>query len=189
MTLHVCSKDFIHPEDEAARRNLEAIPGFSSILKSFLRMGVEQLLHGLNMANKIRLSEAQLPDLYKRLPPICAKLGITEPEFYLEMNPVPNAYTFGDTRIFLTVTSGLLEYLDDDEIEAVIAHECGHIACRHVLYHTMARGWGQTLIIDQSHRSRFNPSTCLSGRFCVNPGVPTRVHRLHGVVERYVIAV
>jgi Zn-dependent protease with chaperone function len=130
--------DYIHPEDEAARRNMEAIPGFPLALKAFLKIGMEQYLHGVNMASKIRLSEKQLPHLHQRLLPICHKMGIAEPEFYLEMNPSPNAYTFGDTRIFLTVTSGLIEYLNDNELDAVLAHECGHIACRHVLYHTMA---------------------------------------------------
>jgi len=43
------------------------------------------------------------------------------------MNPLPNGYTFSDTRVFVTVTSGLPEYLDEDEVQAVIAHECGHI--------------------------------------------------------------
>jgi Zn-dependent protease with chaperone function len=132
------SQDFIHPEDEAARRNMEAVPGFSVATKAFMKVGMEQYLYGINMATKIRLSEKQLPELYAKLPPICKKMGIVEPEFYLEMNPAPNAYTFGDTKIFLTITSGLVEYLDDNELEAVIAHECGHILCRHVLYHTMA---------------------------------------------------
>jgi len=131
-------QDFIHPEDETARRNMEAIPGFSSAVKAFLKIGMEQYFHGINMATKIRLSNKQLPNLYSKLPPICEKMGIAIPEFYLEMNPAPNAYTFGDTHIFLTITSGLVEYLDDDELNAVLAHECGHIACRHVLYHTMA---------------------------------------------------
>lgn len=94
---------------------------------------------GLNMASKIRLGEKQLPDIYRYLPHACKKLGIAEPDFYLEMNPSPNAYTYGDSRVFVTVTFGLLEYLDEDEIQAVVAHECGHIACRHTLYGTMAR--------------------------------------------------
>lgn len=131
-------QDFIHPEDETARRNMEAVPGFSAAVKAFLKVGMEQYFHGVNMASKIRLSEKQLPELYAKLPPICKKMGIDEPEFYLEMNPAPNAYTFGDSRIFLTITSGLVEYLDENELAAVIAHECGHILCRHVLYHTMA---------------------------------------------------
>lgn len=132
------AKEYIHPEDEAALRNMESIPGFPTAVKTFLKYGYEKLYHGLNMASKIRLSETQLPEIYNRLPPICRRLGIAEPEFYLEMDPMPNAYTFGDTQIFIVVTSGLLEYLDDEEIDSVIAHECGHIACRHVLYHSMA---------------------------------------------------
>lgn len=130
--------DFIHPEDAAALRQLESIPGFPALVKKFYALGYEKLLYGTNMAKAIRLSERQLPRLYHHLPPICRKLGIDEPEFYLEMNPMPNAYTFGDTKIFITMTSGLVELLNDEELDAVLAHECGHILCRHVLYHNMA---------------------------------------------------
>ena len=131
-------KSFTHPEDEAALRTLMAVPGFAVVVKLFLKLGYEKMMHGVNMGSKIRLSPTQLPEVYNRLPPICRKMGIAEPEFYLESNPTPNACTFGDTQIFICVTSGLLEDLDDDEINSVIAHECGHIAGRHVLYHTIA---------------------------------------------------
>ena len=131
--------DFIHPEDAAALRQLESIPGFPAFVKGILSLGLERMLYGVNMASAVRLSPNQLPDIYNHLPPICAKLGIQEPEFYLSMDPNPNAWTFGDTRIFVTVTSGLLDMMDDDELDAVIAHECGHILCRHVLYHSVAQ--------------------------------------------------
>ena len=130
--------EFIHPEDAAALRQLESIPGFPTLVRKILSLGFEQLMYGMNMASAIRLSPTQLPDLYNHLPPICEKLGIEEPEFYLEMNPFPNAYTFGDTRIFITMTSGLVEMMNGKELDTVIAHECGHILCRHVLYHTIA---------------------------------------------------
>ena len=92
----------------------------------------------MSLAQKVRLGPRQLPAIYRHLPPACAALGIPEPELFLEMNPMPNAYTFGDQQVFITVTSGLLEAMEEEELQAVIAHECGHIACRHVLYHTMA---------------------------------------------------
>lgn len=130
--------EFIHPHDAAALRQLENIPGFPLLVKKILQLGFEQMRYGVNMASNIRLSPTQLPELYNHLPPICQKLGIPEPEFYLEMNPAPNAYTYGDTRIFITITSGLVDLLDDEELDAVIAHECGHILCRHVLYHSVA---------------------------------------------------
>ncbi|MBR5612193.1 MAG: peptidase M48, partial [Bacteroidaceae bacterium] len=87
--------EFIHPEDAAALRQLESIPGFPAIAKKILEIGLEKLYYGLNMASMIRLSSTQLPELYKHLPPICERLGIEEPEFYLEMDPMPNAYTSG----------------------------------------------------------------------------------------------
>jgi Zn-dependent protease with chaperone function len=130
--------DFIHPEDEKALENLRSIPLLGTALKMFLKIVSEEFLHGLNMAQKIRLGEDQLPRLYQLLPPICETLGIAVPELYLEMDPMPNAYTFGDTRLFVTITSGLVDSLEERELRAVLAHECGHIVCRHVLYHTLA---------------------------------------------------
>lgn len=135
----ITASDFIHPEDAAALRQLESIPGFPALVKKVLSLGFEELQYGLNMATAIRLSPTQLPNLYNHLPPICKKLGIQEPEFYLQMNPMPNAFTFGDTRIFITITSGLVEMMENEELDAVIAHECGHIVCHHVLYHSIAQ--------------------------------------------------
>lgn len=130
--------DFIHPDDAAARRELESVAGFDKLTKLYMKLGVEKLLQSLFMAEKIRLSPTQLPEYYNLLPPVCEKFGIKEPQFYLEMSPIPNAYTVGDNETFLVVTSGLLEYMSRDEQQAVIAHECGHILCRHVFYNTLA---------------------------------------------------
>ena len=135
----ITPSEFIHPEDDAALRQMENIPGFPALVKKILALGYEQLQYGMNMASNIRLSKSQLPDLYEHLPPICQKLGIEEPEFYLQMNPIPNAFTFGDSKIYITVTSGLVEMMDDEELDAVLAHECGHILCHHVLYNSVAK--------------------------------------------------
>ena len=130
--------NFIHPEDATALETLQKIPVLPSVVRSFLDLGVEQLTTGLNMAMKVRLSPTQLPELYHILPPICELLDIEEPDFYLEMNPAPNAYAFGDTQTAITITSGLVEMLSEDELRGVVAHECGHIVCHHMLYHTLA---------------------------------------------------
>lgn len=129
---------FIHPEDESALNAMKNVPGFDTLVKKFMQLGYETMLHGVNMASKIRLSETQLPEIYHKVTKICDKLEISCPEVYLEMSPYPNAYTYGDTDIFMVLTSGLFDYLDGDEIDSVIAHECGHIVCHHVLYHTIA---------------------------------------------------
>lgn len=130
---------FQHPADLSARKKLEALPGFQLLARKILEFGWESLFHGLYMGTCVRLSPTQLPEIYNLLPPVCEAFGIDEPEFYLQMSPVPNAWTTGDKRILLVVTSALLEHMKDpEERQAVIAHECGHIVCRHILYSTMA---------------------------------------------------
>ena len=42
--------DFIHPEDAAALRQLESIPGFPTLVKKFYALGYERLFYGTNMA-------------------------------------------------------------------------------------------------------------------------------------------
>ena len=124
-------KDYYHPQDRKALQELQQIPGFSAALKAFMKVFSENMIQGMNMSNKVRITDKQLPELYRLLPPLCETLGIDEPEFYLELNPVANAYTMGDSIISITVTSGLIELMDEKQLTAVIAHECGHIACRH----------------------------------------------------------
>jgi len=52
---------------------------------------------------------------------------------------VPNAWTYGHTKPFITLTSGLIDMMSDEELFFVIGHEAGHIKAGHVLYGTMAR--------------------------------------------------
>lgn len=133
-------QEYQHDYDRRALKDLKAIPIFDKICSKFIQLFDEKTSYMIDMASKIRLSEEQVPRVYNMLPGICEKLGIDEvPPIYLELDRVPNAYTYGDKHPAITVTSGLLECLTDEEIYAVLAHECGHIACQHVLYHTMGK--------------------------------------------------
>lgn len=133
------SEKYTHEADRAALKALKSIPGFSALLKAFMSVWNERQQKILNMSSRIRISEKQMKKYYDMLPPICEKLGILVPELYLEMNVVPNAYTSGDTEPFIVLTSGLLKALPEELIPTILAHECGHIACHHVLYLTMGR--------------------------------------------------
>lgn len=130
---------FIHPDDEKAMNAMKSVPGFDRIVKKFMEYGYEFMVNSENLASYIRLSETQLPHIYRKVTRICDRLEIPYPQVYLCMSPYPNAWTYGDTDVSITLTSALFEYLEDDEIDSVIAHECGHILCHHVLYHTLAR--------------------------------------------------
>ena len=137
--MSIDSKFYIHPSDKLALDALKAIPGFTQLLKAFMKVWSEKQFYIQNMSTNLRVSEKQLPKYYNMLFPICEKLGIEVPELYIEMNVVPNAYTSGDTKPFIVMTTGLLEMMPEELIPTVLAHECGHIACHHVLYTTMGR--------------------------------------------------
>ena len=135
----VDSKFYVHDADRAALKTLQAIPGFNQLIRGFMKVWSERQLRIINMSSNIRINERQMSKYYDMLPPICQKLGIDIPELYLQMDVRPNSYTSGDTKPFIVLTSGLFEKIPDELIPTVLAHECGHIACHHVLYSTMGR--------------------------------------------------
>lgn len=129
--------DFSHPSDEKALKALKAIPGFSALVKAFFKIYSERQFYIQNMSSNLRLCESQLPEYYRMLPPICEKLNIPIPELYLSLDVNPNAYTFGENSPFIVITSGLLDTMPKELIPTILAHECGHILCKHTLYQTM----------------------------------------------------
>lgn len=133
------SKLYIHDSDKAALAALKVIPGFTQVMRAFMKVWNEQQFKLINMSTNLKLGEDQMKKYYDMLPPICEKLGIEIPEMYVELDVVPNAYTYGDTKPFIVLTSGLFETIPEELLPTVIAHECGHIACHHTLYRTMGR--------------------------------------------------
>ncbi len=135
--MSVKSEYYLHESDKAALEALEAIPGFSQLLKNFMKQWNERQSRLRNLSSFIRIGEDQLPEYDRMLDPICEKLGIEKPELYLMMDVRPNAFTSGETQPYIVLTSGLLDMMPKELIPSILAHECGHIACHHVLYRTM----------------------------------------------------
>lgn len=132
--------DFIHPDDKAMMNSLQSIPALPAIMNKVFELGLDDILWSENITSNLRLSENQMPEVYRLLPPICKQLGIPEPELYLSSSVIPNSWTSGKARTYIVVTFGLVRRLTKDELIAVIAHECGHIICNHVIYNTLAEG-------------------------------------------------
>jgi heat shock protein HtpX len=69
------------------------------------------------------------PRLYNLLENLCISRGITMPKLKVTQDDALNAFATGlnDKQYSITVTSGLVERLDDAELEAVLGHELTHI--------------------------------------------------------------
>jgi Zn-dependent protease with chaperone function len=133
------AEDFQHPDDLTATSALQAIPGLDTLVAKVLEYGFERVFYLENLASNVRVTPRMFERLHKALKWGCKILDVEEPELYVHVNPTPNAYTFGHTRPFIVLHSGLVDMLDDEERFFVIAHELGHIKCGHVLYGMLAR--------------------------------------------------
>ena len=131
---------FRHPIDEQATRSLQVFPGLNLLIQNLIAPSVEQLLYVDNLASSIQVSEKQVPDLHQLLVDACTILDLDVPQLYIKQNPNPNAYTFAmrGKQPFIVVHTSLLDLLEPDEIQAVLAHELGHLKCNHGVYLTIA---------------------------------------------------
>jgi len=132
-------EDFRHPNDARATDALKRIPGLDKVLAKLLEYGLERLYYVDNVASNLRVTPKMFGRLHRSLTWASKILEVPEPEMYVTVDPVPNAFTYGHTKPFITVTSGLVDLLDDEQLFFVIGHEMGHIKAGHVLYGTMAR--------------------------------------------------
>jgi heat shock protein HtpX len=80
------------------------------------------------------LTRKEAPELYNLLENLCISRGITTPKLNIIETPALNAFASGisDKSYKVTVTRGLLDALERDELEAVLAHELTHIMNRDV---------------------------------------------------------
>jgi heat shock protein HtpX len=75
------------------------------------------------------VQRADQPRLYNILENLCISRGITMPKLKVAQSDALNAFATGmnDKQYAITVTSALIDRLDDAEIEAVLGHELTHI--------------------------------------------------------------
>lgn len=129
---------FMHEMDRRAMDALNAFPMFAKLCQAYHMNFDEQAARIELLSMAVRLNENQMPEVYRLLPPICEKLGIAVPELYYITSDEINAATMGTSNPVIYLTSSICEKLSEKQLSSVLAHECGHIACRHCFYHSIA---------------------------------------------------
>ncbi|MBE7466041.1 MAG: M48 family metallopeptidase [Planctomycetes bacterium] len=133
---------FQHPDDRESFLNLKAISWLSKLSQAFVMEDLERDLMLLNLADNVVLRRQDRPALHAALDRALEALDFPHrPEVFLECNPLPHSYSFGEVKPLLVVTSGMLELLDDDELASAIAHETGHLKCGHTFYQMIAQSF------------------------------------------------
>jgi heat shock protein HtpX len=80
------------------------------------------------------LTRREAPQIYNMLENMCISVGMPMPQLQIMETPALNAFASGlsDKHYTVTLTRGIIDALDDDELEAVIGHELSHIRHRDV---------------------------------------------------------
>jgi heat shock protein HtpX len=94
----------------------------------------------LGMYRAKPVSEPEAPRLHAIVDGLVARADMPKPALYILPQPAPNAFATGRNpeHAAVAVTAGLLELMEDQEVEGVIAHELAHIKNRDILISSVA---------------------------------------------------
>jgi heat shock protein HtpX len=94
----------------------------------------------LASSGAVPISRDHAPRLYAVMERLAAKANLPMPKLYLIPQAAPNAFATGrnPSHASVAVTQGLLELMNDDELEGVIAHELSHVRNYDILTSSIA---------------------------------------------------
>ena len=86
------------------------------------------------------VAEHELPQVYSIVSNLTARTGMPMPRIYVIDSPQPNAFATGRNpkNAAVAVTTGILQILDNNELEGVLAHELAHVSNRDILISSIA---------------------------------------------------
>jgi heat shock protein HtpX len=83
----------------------------------------------VSMAGGQEIRKSDNPRVYRIVENLAITTGLPTPKIYIVNDPAPNAFATGrdPKTASVAMTTGLLDIMDDQELEAVMAHEMGHV--------------------------------------------------------------
>ncbi|MDX6690293.1 MAG: hypothetical protein QOG15_1750, partial [Solirubrobacteraceae bacterium] len=133
----ISPKAYEHPADRAATAALGSIPMLDLVVRKLIEFGYERALRQTYLGASVRLGTDQLPEIWTLYQHVLGVLDMPEEyDLYITQQPMANAMTVGSTQPIVVLNSATVALLGNDQLEAVIAHEVGHILSDHIMYRT-----------------------------------------------------
>ncbi len=94
----------------------------------------------LTMTGAKQIQESDNPKLFGLVQEVCIASGLKLPKIAIVVDPAPNAFATGRNpeHALIAFTTGILDVMDRDELQGVIAHEMSHVANRDTLVSAVA---------------------------------------------------
>lgn len=111
---------------------------FALLMNAFMYWNSGSLV--LKMYKAKPVTEAEAPRLYRSVQRMASNANLPMPTVALIPMDQPNAFATGRNpkNAVVAATTGLLNMVDDDELDGVVAHELGHVQNRDILISTIA---------------------------------------------------
>ena len=95
------------------------------------------------------VTEQELPQVYSVVRRLTTATNMPMPKIYVINSPQPNAFATGRNpkKAAVAVTTGILEALNQEELEGVLAHELAHVRNRDILISSIAAMLGAAISI------------------------------------------
>src|SRR5690242_1540413 len=112
--------------------------GFAAVMNAFAYFFSDKI--ALMSSGAKPVTREQLPRLYAVMERLAAKANLPLPKLYIVPEAAPNAFATGRNprHASVAVTQGLLQLMNDDELEGVIAHELSHVRNYDILISSIA---------------------------------------------------
>jgi len=100
------------------------IGGVYALIQYFAAAKIALAMNGAK-----EITKKDEPRMYRTVENLSIATGMPTPKIYIIDDPAPNAFATGrdPKHAVVAATTGLLDIMDDDELEAVMAHELGHV--------------------------------------------------------------
>jgi heat shock protein HtpX len=111
---------------------------FALVMNAFMYWNSGSMV--LKMYKASPVTEAEAPRFYRSVQRMASNASLPMPKVALIPMDQPNAFATGRNpkNAVVAVTTGLLNMVDDDELDGVVAHELGHVQNRDILISTIA---------------------------------------------------
>jgi len=130
---------FQHPNDKKALEALGQIPILDRVTRIVSKNWFEKVQHVEATGQMLRITPRQIPRIYDMFREAAEILDVHPlPRIYIDTSYTVNASTLGIEEYMITLHSGLVDLMSEDELLSIIGHELAHIKCEHVLYRTLA---------------------------------------------------
>lgn len=131
--------EYEHPLDRQALATLKNTAGLPKVIEFINKHSIDRITKVNHTGSYLLAGENQFAKTYSLFNEACKILDMeVKPQLYIREGYAINAYATCNSYPIVTIYTGTIEKLTDEELNFIIGHELGHIKSEHLLYQDVA---------------------------------------------------